>query len=283
MAKTQGEIEKARMGEDDTCADESCRVEEAANAAMSEGARKVKEEEAYHSFAKTERNKEMRAIAEREEREATEKESKEKREKKARELKERMDSERGERLKARVKGNLKSGIMAIGESVVGGARDMAVKAVTPQKDGYLPQSRGGFNFPQMGQQVSFSQKMQSRKEKKNQRVSARIVTNKRPFTTGIGLRIGGPIGTGMSFIPPAVPRFGSPTTPRGNFGMPFPQTNIKFQQMNVKPPRFGESHFGQKVPKREFTRDMHLGVDFDTSPFGKKKTNPLKGKKKGLW
>lgn len=279
MAKAQDQINKERMGEDDTCSDESCRIEAAANAAMDEGARKVKEEEAYHSFVKSERNKEAKATAEKEELEYMRQE----RESKAQELKLRMESEKGERLKARVKGNLKSGIRAVGESVVGKAREAAVKAVTPQKDGYLPQNRGGFNFPEMGQPVSFSPKMRQKKGKKNQRVSARIVTNKRPFTTGIGMRTGGPIGTGMTFTPPAVPRFGSPATPKGNFSMPFPQTNIKFQQMNVKPPRFGDSHFGQKVPKREFTRDMRLGVDFDTSPFGKKKTNPLKGKKGGLW
>lgn len=279
MPKTQDQMNKERMGEDDTCSDESCRIEAAANAAMDEGARKVKEEEAYHSFVKSERNKEAKATAEKEELEYMRQE----RESKAQKLKLRMESEKGERLKARVKGNLKSGIRAVGEGIVGGAREMAVKAVTPQKSptggysrkGFLPSRRGGLEIPQMGNPVSFTPK------KKSKRISAKIITSNRPFSSGV--KTGGPIGTGMTFTPPSVPRFGSPATPKGNFSMPFPQTNIKFQQMNVKPPRFGDSHFGQKVPKREFTRDMRLGVDFDTSPFGKKKTNPLKGKKGGLW
>lgn len=264
MAKTQGEIEKARMGEDDTCADESCRIEEAANAAMDEGARKVREEQAYHSFVKSERSEEARKISEREEREA-----------RAQELKLRMESEKGERLKARVKGNLKSGIKAVGESVVGSAREMAVKAVTPQKDGYLSQSRGGFNFPQMGQAVSFSPKMQKKtKGKKGNRVQARVVTGKQNFSTGIRMQPGAAMGTGMAFTPPATPRFGSTATPKGNFSMPFPT-------MDIKPPRFGEAHMGKNVSKRDFASGLKLNMS--TSPFGKQKTNPLKGKKKGLW
>lgn len=283
MEKTQEEVEKAKMGEDDTCPGEACNIEAAANAAMDEGARKVKEENAYHSFAASERNAEARKAAEKEEREA-----------RAQELKERMESEKGERLKARVKGNLKSGIKAVGASIVGGAREMAVNAVTPQKtesgkyggSGYLPATRGGFNFPQMGQPVAFSPKMSNKgkKGKKNNRVSAQVVTGKRNFSTGIGMHPRGTIGTGMSFVPPAVPHFGSPATPRGNFSKQFQPTNIRFEQMNVKPPAFGEAHFGKSVAsKRDFASGMKLNINFGSSPFGAKKTNPLKGKKHGLW
>lgn len=173
-------------------------------------------------------------------------------------------------------------------------------------DEYIPQRSTGVGIPRLNRAPAFNEGMGSRgaaaprkskgKGSRSKGTSSPSIMGK-GFSTGInsGVVAG---GTGMGFAP-QVPKFQGPAlqTPAFTFSAPkFATQNkkvagpgITFPRMDIQKPSFGNSAFGKANPvvKRHGKSqgpNVSLDLNLSQNPFGRKKTNPLKDKRKfDLW